>query len=1085
MTPPEARRGEPGNADDLQRRRREIGRGLTRSHYAVVVATLLVGLLTMIAVWLSREAERRAGDAQAERRRAEANAANAARASDRLLQIGIQFATLKRNSRQPGQRTKTLEIIREAAAWQPSRELRDEALSALLLPDFGTNLTWHEESGHEMAAAYDANFEHFILNNDRGRAIVRRADGATLMDGKGFGLTTTFWQFSPDGRLAAMSFRNGPIAVWDLRRTNLVARFPSNAAQWAEPPFDFSPHRKSLWLLTPTDSLTEYVIDGGEAVTTIPLEPFARLIRLSPSGKLAAVAFGESGHPNGRMEIWDLAARSRRAALNLTNDIWRLAWQPGEERLAIGGGGGLFLWDIGAANAEVLRPDCAITVIFFSADGDLLFTGGWDIPSEIWNTRSWKAILQTTEVGHLQISADQTRLAVTKGRVGYGVQQYLAPTGVRSWPGPPLLGQARGSADVDPQERWLLNAFVGGWLVRDAQSGRELARVELTNTLAASFSADGSKVLAWTTSGLWRWPVALDGESSLAVGKAQTVWKSGETQVSGGAFAAGGRYATCSQDGLVTVVDATREALAVQFRLQRRRDNVLLLHPDKRWLLTAYHNQHGIDWYDAHSGKFVRRFAAEGFANPVFDPRTGDLFTCTATEHTQWNPQTGQRERTTPWGVAAPYQSFIAFDPNGRLALTTFPPTGLQLHDLRTGRDFATLDFRDTEAVFQAHWSRDGRRIFLFGNDGGITRLDLSALRVELDRLGLNWPDDDPSREFAKRPELVQTGLKSAPATLGLGQPARLVWLVLAGLVIAIAIGFYILRYQRGLFAGYLETEKLAEQRAADLRHAQAALMHREKMEALGTMAAGVAHDFNNLLSVIRLSNELIEEQVRPAGVVRENFNAIQQAVQRGRGIVNSMLGYARDDGQPQWLAPGALISDAVAMLSKPFLGGLVLQIESDPATPDVLVRKARIGQMLLNLIINAAEAMNGRGRLRLTVREIREASGCVLPPRAAGSYVELSVTDSGPGIAVEIQPRIFEPFFTTKTKSAQRGTGLGLSMLYAMAKEDGVGVAVTSESGRGATFRLLLPVDLPAEAGTTCPLRAAPEAKKTGAENE
>jgi len=229
-------------------------------------------------------------------------------------------------------------------------------------------------------------------------------------------------------------------------------------------------------------------------------------------------------------------------------------------------------------------------------------------------------------------------------------------------------------------------------------------------------------------------------------------------------------------------------------------------------------------------------------------------------------------------------------------------------------------------------------------------------------------------------------------------------------------------------------------------------------MKALGTMATGVAHDFNNLLSVIRLSTELIEERTQADTTTQGNFAAIEQAVQRGRGIVNSMLGYARDDGQVRKFAPGDLISDAVTLLSKPFLSGVVLQIEVDPAAPELRGRKGRIEQMLLNLVVNAAEAMGGRGTLRLAARAVDAAPGCVLPPRTAEGYVELSVADSGSGIPPEVLPRIFEPFFTTKNQGAQRGTGLGLSMLYTMAKEDGIGVAVESEPSRGTTFRLLLP---------------------------
>src|SRR5262249_34005149 len=96
---------------------------------------------------------------------------------------------------------------------------------------------------------------------------------------------------------------------------------------------------------------------------------------------------------------------------------------------------------------------------------------------------------------------------------------------------------------------------------------------------------------------------------------------------------------------------------------------------------------------------------------------------------------------------------------------------------------------------------------------------------------------------------------------------------------------------------------------------------------------------------------------------------------------------------------------------------------------------------------------------LRLGARQVSAPTGCVLIPGPAGRYVEISVADTGPGIPPQVLPRIFEPFFTTKTKGTRHGTGLGLSMLYTMAQEDGIGVAVTSEPGRGATFRLFLAV--------------------------
>ncbi len=124
-------------------------------------------------------------------------------------------------------------------------------------------------------------------------------------------------------------------------------------------------------------------------------------------------------------------------------------------------------------------------------------------------------------------------------------------------------------------------------------------------------------------------------------------------------------------------------------------------------------------------------------------------------------------------------------------------------------------------------------------------------------------------------------------------------------------------------------------------------------------------------------------------------------------------------------------------------------------------VSRGRLEQVLLNLIVNASEAMQGQGKLKLTVhvRAQLPARSFALRPAAAPRFVELSVVDSGPGIPPEIQARLFEPFFTTKRSGAKAGTGLGLSLIYNIAEQDGLGVSVVSEPGNGATFTLTIPV--------------------------
>ena len=171
------------------------------------------------------------------------------------------------------------------------------------------------------------------------------------------------------------------------------------------------------------------------------------------------------------------------------------------------------------------------------------------------------------------------------------------------------------------------------------------------------------------------------------------------------------------------------------------------------------------------------------------------------------------------------------------------------------------------------------------------------------------------------------------------------------------------------------------------------------------------------------------------------------------------MLGYSRRPVDAiEDFSVARVVGDTVALLSRQFLSGLTLDLQLNPAMPPVFGSPTRLEQVLLNLLVNASEAMKSNGTLTVSARLSDNPRAAVLAPKPASAYVEIAVSDSGPGISAEALPRIFEPFFTTKTAGAERGTGLGLSMVYAIAKQDGWGLDVRSEAGNGATFRLLLP---------------------------
>jgi signal transduction histidine kinase len=277
---------------------------------------------------------------------------------------------------------------------------------------------------------------------------------------------------------------------------------------------------------------------------------------------------------------------------------------------------------------------------------------------------------------------------------------------------------------------------------------------------------------------------------------------------------------------------------------------------------------------------------------------------------------------------------------------------------------------------------------------------------------------------------------------------------------LALAAGLFVSLHQRKMLSAYVRAEALTGEQQRKLQTAQEELLHSQKMRALGTLAAGIAHDFNNLLSVIRLSNQLAAEQTRANGAAKENMDAIESAVDQGEVIVKSMLGYSRAAAESEnEYSVTAAISETVAMLGRKFLSGIVLQLEVQPDLPAVCGVRGRLEQMLLNLVVNASEAMNGQGALRISARMMNESGECILKPAAAPRYVVISVGDSGPGIPSDILPRIFEPFFTTKSAGARPGTGLGLSTVYTMAQQDGLGLAVETTERAGTLFRILVPI--------------------------
>jgi len=289
----------------------------------------------------------------------------------------------------------------------------------------------------------------------------------------------------------------------------------------------------------------------------------------------------------------------------------------------------------------------------------------------------------------------------------------------------------------------------------------------------------------------------------------------------------------------------------------------------------------------------------------------------------------------------------------------------------------------------------------------------------------------------------------------------RLVLISLSTLTVALFFAALAFNRHRQLVRSYAEVEQKVAQRTQELEVAHRELLHSQKMNALGTLAAGIAHDFNNILSIIKGSAQLIEDNLGDPQKIRVRADRIKTVVEQGAGIVKAMLGFGREsDPEPALCDLNEVVEDTIKLLGDRFLREVQVNFQPAPNIPEVPAARDFVQQILLNFIFNAAESMTGRKQIILATRRLEHPPPALpLAPARASAYVCISVQDFGSGILPENLPRIFEPFFTTKALSTRRGTGLGLTMAYELARKMQAGLAVDSTAGHGSTFALILPV--------------------------
>ncbi len=373
---------------------------------------------------------------------------------------------------------------------------------------------------------------------------------------------------------------------------------------------------------------------------------------------------------------------------------------------------------------------------------------------------------------------------------------------------------------------------------------------------------------------------------------------------------------------------------------------------------------------------------------------------------------------------------------------------------------------RHLDAAFARIWTLDdaGDVLELRASAGIYTHLDGAHARVSPDssmfsviarqrqpyltnllqdepRVDRDWARREGLVAFAGHPLLVNRKLVGATVLFSRHPLSEHALKALGAVADAVAVGI-----QRGL------SEEALQRKDELLRQSQ-------KLEAVGRLAGGVAHDFNNILTVILTTTEFLLEAAEAGSTAQADLQLIKESGERAATLTGQLLAFSRKQVlQPRVLDPSAVVRGLEKMLHRLLGEDVDLQVALAPDCPTVLADPGQMEQVVLNLAVNARDAMPRGGRLTVETSrtELGAADAAVHQGLAPGTHAVLRVTDEGEGMDAAVLSRIFEPFFTTKAKG--RGTGLGLATVYGIVRQSGGDIAVRSQPGQGTSFAVYLP---------------------------
>ncbi len=1027
---------------DLARRREEIRRGLVRSNAAAAVALLVSLGLALAAGFYAFEAWQ-----ANERTRVE------------LWNSQLAQARALRLSGKVGRRQESLATLAQAVSVRASPELRDEAIATLALVDIQPGLLTGAATPHVNAYSLSPRFACFGLGYLNGEvAVFDASNGEARLRFDHPRQPVSSVGFSPDERFVSARWDSGRFEVWDIeqRRRVFADSWPQREA--SSQPAGFHPDGQRLAVACADNCVRIVNLREGRSEAEFALDRRPWVAVFDNKGDRLAVGAGRW------VEILAYPTGQKLKSIETVDTVGRLQWHPGGRFLAAGSPlGRVTLMEASSGKIKTVEAHTQrIINLLFHPQGSLLVTASWDGTTRFWDAGAARLLLETTAGYALGFDASGERLGYFREGRGVGdwrmdLEPLHATVSVPFYSDGEVL-----AIDLSSDGRWLAGTTADSVRLWDCVRGWELDVLKWPRSWGVAFTSDDQALLLSSETGLFRAPLLrASGEDGLRLGLPQRLPGAPPGSYSHGAVSAGKQRWFCAEGSPAHVFVDLSPPHAVRV-LPGRRDNSAPSTVGTRWASTSRWKGGGTRIWDLETAQPVKALPDEGGVSR-FSPDGRRLVVGASDRFLFYDTQTWTVEREVARDSASAISGLAAFSPDGRCLAVTHGLREVRLLSPDSGAALATLSAPKPERITALAFSGDGSVLAGATDNAGIQIWRLRDLRRRLETLHLDWDSSGPAGDASpavRGAEPVGSGASAAAPRARLHRRGAL-WIAGTGSVLALVLGLTGVRHHRRLVRAYEEVEAIARKRRQELEAAQAQLIHSQKMKALGALAAGVAHDFNNLLSVIRMSNQLLARQVEPSQENREELEAIEQAVNQGKGIARSILGYSRQAEPAESLfCVSDLVSETLAMLSQGFLSGIILTLELDPEAPLVRGERSRIEQILLNLVVNASEAMQGQGRLTLTVRQADEPGRCLLAPRPARHYVELAVRDSGPGISEAHLPHIFEPFFSTRQGGAERGAGLGLTTVYSIAERDGWGLDVITQPGAGATFRVLIPAD-------------------------